>query len=242
MNLLQRENKALKDDLIRLKDELVQKDTQIISLTEQLLQETARHCTDALYTKDFTLHPENSGRPVQPPKTALLIDSNGKFLKHRQMFPTHRVGKFWCPTTQAAHELLHPAQLGAPDNIIIHTGTNELRSHGKSLTTAVIQTALKAQQEFPNTNITISTLLPQRDILYEMIKEVNDIITTECAKMTGIKIAHPTLTAEHLYDHVHVDKNNAWMLAYDLGAAMLTLGSQHLIQSEDNQSTSSTRM
>ena len=48
---------------------------------------------------------------------------------------------------------------------------------------------------------------PRRDVPYEMIKEINDIISTECAKMTGIKIAHhPTLTTEHLYDHVHADK------------------------------------
>lgn len=158
---------------------------------------------------------------TSPPKTAILIDSNGKFLRHRQMFPTHSVGKFWCPTTQAAHRLLHHAQLGDPENIIIHTGTNELHSHGKSLSLRVIQMVKKAHKEFPNANITISTLLPRRDIPCEVIEDINDSISRECTKITGITIAHhPTLTPEHLYDHVHVIKNNIWMLEHDLGGAV----------------------
>ncbi|KAJ8251926.1 hypothetical protein COCON_G00212380 [Conger conger] len=39
--------------------------------------------------------------PPQPPKTAILIDSNGKFLQHRQMFPTHRgEGQVWAEEIQ----------------------------------------------------------------------------------------------------------------------------------------------
>lgn len=38
--------------------------------------------------------------------------------------------------------------------------------------------------------------------------------------LINVNIAHhPTLTHEHLYDHVHLDRDNVWMLAEDLRGA-----------------------
>ncbi len=59
---------------------------------------------------------------------ALLIDSNGKFIDIKKLFPRHRAVKHWCPNTDKALELLTESQLGHPSHIIIHTGTNDLRS------------------------------------------------------------------------------------------------------------------
>ncbi|KAJ8395913.1 hypothetical protein AAFF_G00027960 [Aldrovandia affinis] len=99
----------------------------------------------------------------KPPKTAILIDSNGKFLNHREVFPRHSVGKFWCPHTDKALQLLCHTHLGDPDNIVIHTGTNDLRYMGEKVAEAVVKVARKAHREFPRANITISTLLPRTD-------------------------------------------------------------------------------
>ncbi|KAJ8358135.1 hypothetical protein AAFF_G00031330 [Aldrovandia affinis] len=99
----------------------------------------------------------------KPPKTAILMDSNGKFLNHREVFPRHSVGKFWCPHTDKALQLLCHTHPGDPDNIIIHTGTNDLRYKGEKVAEAVVKVARKAHREFPRANITISTLLPWTD-------------------------------------------------------------------------------
>ncbi|KAJ8372731.1 hypothetical protein AAFF_G00277390 [Aldrovandia affinis] len=125
----------------------------------------------------------------KPPKTAILMDSNGKFLNHREVFPRHSVGKFWCPHTDKALQLLCHTHLGDPDNIIIHTGTNDLR-------------------------------YKERRLPCDLINKINRKITTDCAMLTNVNIAHhPTLTHEHLHDHVHLVRDSVWIFAEDLRGA-----------------------
>ncbi|KAJ8354221.1 hypothetical protein SKAU_G00217880 [Synaphobranchus kaupii] len=146
-----------------------------------------------------------------PPKTAILIDSNGKLLNHRQLFPCHRVTH-----TDSALQLLCQDHQGDPDNIIIHTGTNNLHRKGQHISEAVVKVAIKAHGEFPRAKITISPLLPQTDFPFDLITKINRDITTECTKLTSVNIAHhPTLTHEHLYYHVHLSRENVWMFAED---------------------------
>ncbi|KAJ8361856.1 hypothetical protein AAFF_G00417210 [Aldrovandia affinis] len=148
------------------------------------------------------------------------MDSNGKFLNHRELFPRHSVGKFWCPHTDKALQLLCHTHLGDPDNIIIHTGTNDLRYKGEKVAEAVVKVARKAHREFPRANITISTLLPRTDFPCDLINKINRKITTNCAMLINVNIAHhPTLTHEHLYDHVHLVRDRIWIFAEDLRGA-----------------------
>ena len=79
---------------------------------------------------------------------------------NRKLFPRHSVGKFWFPHNDKALQLLCHDHLGDPDNIIIHTGPNDLRRKGERVSVAIIRVAQKAHREFPRANITISTLLP----------------------------------------------------------------------------------
>ncbi|KAK6269318.1 hypothetical protein J4Q44_G00393660, partial [Coregonus suidteri] len=62
-----------------------------------------------------------SAPPRQSPTTAIIIDSNGKFLVQERLFPRHQVYKFWCPTTESAMQLLSQTRIDTPDNVIIHT-------------------------------------------------------------------------------------------------------------------------
>ncbi|KAJ8377430.1 hypothetical protein AAFF_G00260350 [Aldrovandia affinis] len=85
----------------------------------------------------------------KPRKTAILMDSNGKFLNHRELFPRHSV-------------------------------------------------------DFP----------------CDLINKINRKITTDCAMLTNVNIAHhPTLTHEHLHDHVHLVRDSVWIFAEDLRGA-----------------------
>lgn len=53
-----------------------------------------------------------------------------------------------------------------------------------------------------------------------MIHKINHTITTDCATMTGVRVVHhPTLTPEHLYNHVHLDHSSVWMFAENLRGA-----------------------
>ena len=75
-------------------------------------------------------------------------------------------------------------------------------------------------QRVPHGHITISTLLPRKDVPSEMINAINRAITTDCAALTGVRVTHhPTLTPQHLYGHVHLDRSSVWMSAEDLRGA-----------------------
>ncbi|KAJ8360504.1 hypothetical protein SKAU_G00170290 [Synaphobranchus kaupii] len=157
----------------------------------------------------------------QPPKTAILIDSNGKFLNHRRLFPTHSVGKFWCPTTDNALKLLCQSTLNTPQNILIHTGTNDLRSKGEKVAESLKKVAEKAHRLFPQANIAISTLLPRRDYPGGLINKINQSITSDCATLPNVTIIHhPALSCDHLYDLVHLDQEGVRLFAKDLREAL----------------------
>ena len=163
-----------------------------------------------------------SAPPRQSPTTAILIDSNGKFLVQERLFPRHQVYKFWCPTTESAMQLLSQTRIDTPDNIIIHTGTNDLHAKGENVSGAVRRVAERAQAMFPTTNIVVSTLLPRKDFPEKLIDKINQQITVDCASLLNVRTAHhPTLTCQHLYDNIHLDQDSIRTFAKDLKDATL---------------------
>ncbi len=56
------------------------------------------------------------------------MDSNGKFLDEQTLFPWPRAEEIWCLNTRTTLELLTVPQVGSSGHIIIHKGTNGLRS------------------------------------------------------------------------------------------------------------------
>ncbi|CAB1311719.1 unnamed protein product [Coregonus sp. 'balchen'] len=163
-----------------------------------------------------------SAPPRQSPTTAILIDSNGKFLVQERLFLRHQVYKFWCPTTDSAMQLLSQTRIDTPDNIIIHTGTNDLHAKGENVSGAVRRVAEWAQAMFPTTNIVVSPLLPRKYFPGQLIEKINQQITVDCASLLNVRTAHhPTLTCEHVYDNVHLDQDTVRTFAKDLKDATL---------------------
>ncbi|KAL1249381.1 hypothetical protein QQF64_020386 [Cirrhinus molitorella] len=95
-------------------------------------------------------HSSPAQTSTEKPEVALLIDSNGKFIDIKKLFPRHRAVKFWCPTTDKALEPLTKSQLGQPSHIIIHTGTNDLWSQQDRVFDFLRAVVEKARETFPN--------------------------------------------------------------------------------------------
>lgn len=108
-------------------------------------------------------HPSGQSSPTivqHKSDIVFLMDSNGKFLDEKRLFPNHSVTKIRCPTTNRALDLLSEEHLGSPTHIIIHTGTNDLRAQQERVATSLRAVINKASNTFPNTKIIMSTLLP----------------------------------------------------------------------------------
>ncbi|XP_016350301.1 uncharacterized protein LOC107695035 [Sinocyclocheilus anshuiensis] len=161
-------------------------------------------------------HPSDSTAPTssEQPEIALLIDSNGKFIDIKKLFPRHRALKHWCPNTDKALELLTESQLGHPSHIIIHTGTNDLRSQQDRVSDSLRAVVEKARHTFPNSKIILSTLLQRKDFHPNTISKINANISRHCALVPNVYLAHhPDLDTDFLYDHVHLYKNLVHILA-----------------------------
>ncbi len=157
----------------------------------------------------------------QPVKTeadiVILMDSNGKFLQEEKLFPGRKATKIWCPKTGDALRILSDSSFGTPSHIIIHTGTNDLRREQERVGQLICRLAEKATETYPNTKITISTLLPRRDIHPDTIQRVNADISKGCARLPNVYLAHhPSLTIRDLYDHVHIRKDKVNVFAKTL--------------------------
>ncbi|XP_030296342.1 uncharacterized protein LOC115595706 [Sparus aurata] len=162
-------------------------------------------------------------------EVAILIDSNGKFIQEQKLFPNMKVSKIWCPTTEAALQILSHPEFGTPGHILIHTGTNNLREEQEKVGSLVTKVAEEAATSFPNSHITISTLLPRRDFHPRTIHRVNRDITRGCASLPNVHVAHhPAITPEHLFVHSHLKKQAVGIFTKSLKDVALGRQSLHL--------------
>ncbi len=93
--------------------------------------------------------PQEQGSETQNSEVIILTDSNGKFINEKQLFPGHKTLKLWCPKTDNALKQLNRENLGEPNHIIIHVGTNDLRAPQERVADSVTRVAIKATQTFP---------------------------------------------------------------------------------------------
>ena len=161
---------------------------------------------DEALSSTTTDTPENT--PVQRPQIVLLMDSNGKYVDGKRLFPNHRVYQQKCPNTRSAIEWLTEEKLGAPSHIIIHTGTNNLRTQSRKQVTESVQKVVeKATSAFPGKKVIISALLPRKDRYGKDIPSINAQISRFCERKQNVFFAsHPTLGEDSLWDEVHLWK------------------------------------
>ncbi|KAJ8332483.1 hypothetical protein SKAU_G00422720 [Synaphobranchus kaupii] len=122
------------------------------------------------------------------------MDSNGKFIEPKKLFPGKQVKVTHCSNTARALELLKRDTLGSPNYVIVHTGTNDLHRLRQNTAHAVRRMAEKASREFPDSRVVISTLLPRTDVPPHVIRDINAEIARSCAALPNVHLAHhPTI-------------------------------------------------
>lgn len=132
------------------------------------------------------------------------------------------MAKIWCPNTHQAIDLLSEERLGSPSHIIIHTGTNDLRSQQERVSESLKRVTEKASTTFPNSRVVISTLLPRKDFHPDTIHRINSSLSRDCARRPNVHLAHhPTLDISCLYDHVHLFKSTVPIFAQTLKSVAL---------------------
>ncbi len=87
-------------------------------------------------------------------------------------------------------------------------GTNDLRSQQDRVSDSLRAVVEKARETFPNSKITLFTLLQRKDFHPKTINKINSSISRHCALLPNVHLVHhPDLDTDCLYDHVHLYKN-----------------------------------
>ncbi|XP_005950651.1 uncharacterized protein LOC102299890 isoform X1 [Haplochromis burtoni] len=147
----------------------------------------------------------------------ILIDSNGKFINEKKLFPRHKVFKVDCPNTQKAIQILSEEDLGTPSIIIIHTGCHQLRREQDRLSESLKRVIEKASNTFPESRVVMSALLPVRNMHPDTINKINTKLEKECESLPQIHFAkHHNLDVSCLYDNIHLSKDKVHIFARTL--------------------------
>uniref|UniRef100_A0A8C5MR32 Scavenger receptor cysteine-rich type 1 M130 n=1 Tax=Leptobrachium leishanense TaxID=445787 RepID=A0A8C5MR32_9ANUR len=177
-------------------------------------QATGSRGSDTLefvYTKT---EKSNQAKKTTNPETVIIMDSNGKYLNTRRLFPGKNVTKIHCATIEQTMEVLTNPYFTNPKQIIIHTGTNNIQTEQKGIADKLSQLTDTAQQKFPHSKIILSCLLPRKDISNHIIQNINTELAAKTSSKPNIHLAqHPSITPEHLYDNKHLNKQGVSHLA-----------------------------
>ncbi|KAJ8348904.1 hypothetical protein SKAU_G00274930 [Synaphobranchus kaupii] len=157
-------------------------------------------CPDTQPPSD-TQSPSSNRAEKPKPQVVLLMDSNGKFLEAKRLFPGQEVQAIRCSNIGRAMELLKREKLGNPSCIVVHTGTNDLCNMHHRTASAVWKVAERAAQLFPDSRVVMSTQLPRADTPPHILQEINSEIARGCAMLPNVHLAHhSTIHSGHLYD------------------------------------------
>ncbi|KAL1268400.1 hypothetical protein QQF64_033763 [Cirrhinus molitorella] len=148
------------------------------------------------HVKERTHTPLPSHRtPATQASVVLLMDSIGKNIEPKKLFPRQGVRALHCRNTKRVHELFTNDDLGSPQCIIIHTGTTcmNLHSLNKGIAKAMHEMAEKASQTFPTSRILVSTLLPWLDVPHSVIDKINEEVRHSCSSLPNVHLVHHTV-------------------------------------------------
>lgn len=172
-----------------------------------------------------TLQKENPPHETKgsDPEIVLLCDSNGKFINMKRLFPSSKAVKIKTPRTSSALENIKKIKAKSLKQLIIHTGTNDfLTSKGNSVVDKIAEVVIQARKTFPQTRISVSTILPRSDVSTHRIADINKEIHQACVNIENVHIIdHEDITSEHLYDTVHLNKKGVSLIAKNMKDTVL---------------------
>ncbi|XP_026076504.1 uncharacterized protein LOC113054918 [Carassius auratus] len=214
----------MQEELSVLKSELRKKDELINNMKEQLLHDLSPKGSDAKHLTGLdgqqssaVDEPQSSSAPhnSSPAEALLLIDSNGKYINQKLLFPKMKAQKMWCPNTSKALQILSDKNLNETyKHIIIHTGTNDLGAAKGNVAPVLRELAIRASERFPEAQITLSTLLPRTDVPFHVIHGNNVELSRTCALIPNVHLAHhKDIRPHHMYDYIHLNKKGVQLFA-----------------------------
>ena len=123
--------------------------------------------------------------------------------------------------TDDIESYIKPTLKNKPERIIIHDGTNDLKSNTpQSIADNILSLAKSNPRE--NNPVLVSSIVPRKDRLYKKGKEVNIILEKRCNEMNLLFISNGNIrTRYHCnYDGLHLNDKGAMLFTENIPSAL----------------------
>ena len=107
-------------------------------------------------------------------ETIIICDSNGRYLKPKELCPDSTTKYIRSPTLSQARQKIESFNFSNPKNLIIHCGTNDIKQPGKNIITETLEIVDLVKQKHPNCRILVSSLLSRKDELNNKVPTINE--------------------------------------------------------------------
>lgn len=165
--------------------------------------------TETCYATTFV---DKSSEVTRSNHVVILSDSNGKFIDTDRICKgsSRTANIIRCYTVAQAQDVVNSHSFTPdPEEIIIHTGTNDLE-HSQSndeISKQISDLLINASNTFPNTTIYYSLLLPRKDFHDRRIPLINQLIKVKIDTFSNVRlINHDNIDSSALHDNKHLNK------------------------------------
>lgn len=119
-------------------------------------------------------------------------------------------------TSEDMEDFLKPIPRKEPENLILHVGTNDLKSmEPAQLTESIRSLAQQVEDNSPGTSLSISAILPRKDIQLSVISHINSSLKSVCHEFQCNFIEHSNIIREQHLNRggLHLNKSGNIILA-----------------------------
>ena len=166
----------------------------------------------------------NSSQPKKP-VTVIAGDSMIQNIRGWDLSDTSKVvvKSFSGATTEDMEDFLKPVLRKEPEQLILHVGTNDLKTQDPELIfQSIVSLQRQVEESSPNTNIGISAILPRKEDgstpnLAQRISRVNSMLKTFCQRKQIGFIEHRNINLDHLNrGGLHLTKTGSEVMSKNL--------------------------
>lgn len=182
------------------------------------LNDNIEHISTQKYVNNITSRKKKSKRPKQIKKVVTILgDSIIKEIQgHNLTSDEHKVivKPFLGARTSCMHHHVQPTLKQNPDVIILHCGTNDLKSEKDSeqIATEIIDLALHITSNH-DTSLMISSLVVRGDKFHDKATQVNEFLSKKCGERNMGFINNDNLTKSHLNrSRLHLNRKGSQLL------------------------------
>ena len=173
-----------------------------------------KHYTNSKETRQTYHHPH--------PNVTIVGDSMLKHINPTQLRRSTRsfntqIRTFPGAKVRDMEYYIKPTLARAPDHLILHVGTNDVRnSSPQEIINAISMLGQNIKKELPTTNLVISEIITRNDdpSLNMKIMELNTKLSQVCTNNKWKIIAHRNISSDHLNSYgLHLSKQGTAKLA-----------------------------